>query len=82
MGAPEERYTCFMDDTATLLVSLFVSTVGFAIFMYGRKQSRVPQLAVGVLMMVTPYFLPSALVVGAVGGALAVLLFVLVRLNL
>ena len=71
-----------MDDTATLLVSLFVSTVGFAIFMYGRKQSRVPQLAVGVLMMVTPYFLPSALVVGAVGGALAVLLFVLVRMNL
>ena len=71
-----------MDDPTLLLVSMFVSTVGFGIFWYGRKQKRVPQLGVGLLMMVVPYFLPTALIAGVVGLALCLLLFVLVRLDL
>lgn len=70
------------DETTTLLLSMFVSTVGLAIFMYGRKQRRVPQLAVGLAMMVVPYFLPNAWLVGGAGAALGTLLFTLVRLGL
>lgn len=71
-----------MADTYALLMAMFVSTVGFGIFWYGRKQKRVPQLGVGLLMMVVPYFLPTALITAVVGLALCVLLFALVRLDL
>jgi hypothetical protein len=68
-------------DSMLLLVSMLVSTVGLGIFWYGKKQRRIPQLAVGLLMMVFPYFIPSALVVGIVGAVLCIALFVLVRLG-
>lgn len=36
---------------AWLLCSLCVGTLGFAIFLYGKKQVRLPQLGAGVLLM-------------------------------
>ena len=50
-----------MDLSAgTLFVSLGVGTVGFGFFLYGKKQVRIPQLVVGLAMMIYPYFLASA----------------------
>ena len=55
-----------------LFLSLIPSGIGFVLFTYGRKQSRWPQLWGGVVLMVYPYFTPTATsltVVGAVIGA-------------
>lgn len=53
---------------SSLFISLFVSTVGLAVFVYGKKQRRVPHLAGGVVLMVVPYFLSSALATALVGA--------------
>ena len=39
-----------------LIATLITSTVGFSLFLYGKKQARVPQLGVGAVLMVMPYF--------------------------
>lgn len=39
----------------TMIAHLLVGSVGFAIFMYGKKQKRAPQLGAGVVLMVMPY---------------------------
>jgi hypothetical protein len=44
-------------DPNVLLASLVVSGVGFVLFKYGRKQSRFPHVAIGLAMLVYPYFL-------------------------
>lgn len=55
-----------------LFLSFLLSFVGLALFLYGRKQSRAPQLVAGLLFMVYPYFTStflSMLGVGALVGA-------------
>ena len=72
-----------MDLSAgSLFASLFVSTVGFGLFLYGKKATRVPQLAVGLAMMVYPYFVVSAAWSLGIFGALCAGLFLLVRAGL
>ena len=46
-------------DPSTLFVSLLTSAIGYALFSYGRKQARLPQVVGGVLLMVYPYFVDS-----------------------
>jgi hypothetical protein len=43
-------------DASSLIAGLFVSSVGFVLFSYGKKMSRPPQMAGGLLLMVFPYF--------------------------
>ena len=59
-----------MDMSASsLFASLFVSTVGFAFFIYGKKQQRLPHLIGGIALMIFPYFVSRALpVVGIAAG--------------
>ncbi len=59
-------------DPGSLLLSLVIGLVGLALFIYGKKQQRMPQLIAGIVYMVYPYFTPDVtwtLVVGAVVGA-------------
>lgn len=35
----------------------FISLIGLALLMYGRKEVRVPHLAAGVVLIVYPYFI-------------------------
>jgi len=61
-----------------LVASLAVSTVGFSYFLYGKKQLRTPQLAVGMALVAFPYFMTStALMLGIAAAALATLHLVL-----
>jgi hypothetical protein len=58
-------------DPTWLFVSLVPSGVGFVLFVYGKKQSRWPQLVTGLALMVYPYFtagLVSLVVVGVLIG--------------
>jgi hypothetical protein len=41
-------------DPANLLSGLVLSSIGFGLFIYGKKQRRSPQLLAGVLLMVLP----------------------------
>ncbi len=54
-----------------LITSFGVSIVGFALFLYGKKQIRIPQLVAGTAMMVYPYFVTSPLWMLTVAGGLS-----------
>jgi hypothetical protein len=64
-----------------LLASLLVSSIGFVLFVYGRKLARAPQLVAGLLLMVFPYFVSSAAVTLLVGGGLLAVLGIVVQLG-
>ena len=65
----------------TLVASLLVSTAGFGLFLYGKKQLRMPQLAVGLVLMVYPYFTTGPLATWGIGGLLVLGLVVALRLG-
>lgn len=72
-----------MDLSASaLLVNLAVSVIGFGIFLYGKKQHRMPQLVTGLVLMIYPYFVEGAGTMLAIGAAIVVALCVAVRLGL
>ncbi|HEY2409419.1 MAG TPA: hypothetical protein VGI10_25610 [Polyangiaceae bacterium] len=62
-----------------LIAGFFISTVGFGFFLYGKKQARAPQLAVGLLLMIYPYFVSNVLLMLAIGGCLLGLLWLALR---
>ena len=66
-------------DTASLLSSLFISSIGFVLLSYGRKMSRPPQLTAGLLLMIYPYFVPGVLAMWLVGAAIVGLLWLAVQ---
>jgi hypothetical protein len=66
-------------DASSIIAGLGVSSVGFVLFRYGRKQQRPPQMLGGLLLMVFPYFVPSVVWMLALGGVICVLLWVAVR---
>ena len=53
-----------MLDPAFLVVSLIVSSVGFVMFMYGKKQHRPVQLGSGLLLLLVPVFVRDPLALG------------------
>jgi D-alanyl-lipoteichoic acid acyltransferase DltB (MBOAT superfamily) len=72
-----------MDLSAgSMVASLVVSLVAFAIFWYGRKQRRVPHVVIGILMMVFPYFFSSTLLILGVAALLGGLLWGATRFGL
>ena len=71
-----------MDFSASsLFLSLFTSAVGFALFTYGRKMQRLPQVVGGVALMVYPYFVESAAVSLVVGAAILIAVWLAVRMG-
>jgi hypothetical protein len=51
-------------------------------FMYGRRQRRAPHLAVGVLLMVYPYFVSNVALMLVIGVVLVALVYVASYLGL
>ena len=66
-------------DANSLLAGLLVSSIGFVLFVYGRKMRRVPHVGAGIVLFVYPYFVPSALWMLAIAACLLGLLWVAVR---
>jgi hypothetical protein len=69
-------------DPATLFAGLVVSAVGFVLFRYGKSQERIPQMVVGVMMMVAPIFSGGPLLTLAIGGGLGATLWLGVRMGM
>lgn len=65
-----------------LLASMFVSGIGYVLFMYGRKQRRFPHMAMGALMLVYPYFVEDVGLMLMIGAVLCGLTFALVRMGI
>jgi len=61
--------------------SLIVSSVGFVLLYYGRKMARIPQLLVGLAMMIYPYFVPNVLATALIGVGLIAVLLLAIRLG-
>jgi hypothetical protein len=53
--------------------------VGFVLFTYGKKQDRFPHLAAGLVLMIYPYFVGSAVPMLLVGAAIVGALWLAVR---
>lgn len=47
-------------STSVLIASFVTGTIGFSLFLYGKKQARIPQLVSGLLMMALPLLVPGA----------------------
>jgi hypothetical protein len=68
-------------DGNAILASLFVGLVGAALFVYGKRQGRFPQMLVGVAMVLYPYFVPNVIAMLAIAAGLILALLVTVRLG-
>lgn len=62
-------------DANSLLASLLISSIGFVLFVYGRRMRRIPQLAVGLVMLIYPYFVSTVWLMLAIAAVLLSLLW-------
>jgi len=68
-------------DPTWLLVSLIPGSIGFVLFVYGKKQERWPQLVAGLLLLVYPYFTESLWSLVGIGAAIGAGLWMALRLG-
>jgi hypothetical protein len=66
-------------DPTWLFLSLIPSGIGFVLFVYGKKQQRLPHLLAGVVLTVYPYLATSVTSLLAVGAAICLALWLAVR---
>ena len=54
-------------DHTWLFLSLIPSGIGFVLFVYGKKQERMPHMLAGIVFTVYPYFTSSVVALVGVG---------------
>ena len=62
-------------NTANIFASVIFGSIGFAAFIYGKKQSDFKVLVISVILMVYPYFVQNPIALYAIGTVLTVALF-------
>jgi hypothetical protein len=62
-----------------LFLSLLIGGVGLALFVYGKKQERPPQLVSGLALMIYPYFVHGAAAMVGIGCLVLAALWVVLR---
>jgi hypothetical protein len=63
------------------LLGGFISLIGMALLIYGRKATRVPHIVVGLTLMVYPYFIGSLVLTTVIAVVLVSGLAVVSRLG-
>jgi hypothetical protein len=58
-----------------ILVGLIFGGIGFVAFVYGKKNTEMRPLFLGLALMVYPYFIPNPWAAVAVGVVLTALIF-------
>ena len=66
-----------MPGPAALFASLLFGVIGFAAFRYGKKHVLWAPIALGLALMVYPYFVSQVWLIYAIGCVLCAGLFVL-----
>jgi len=69
-------------DAATMLTSMMIGTVGFALLVYGKRNSRIPHLAVGIVLIVFPWFVSNLILQMLIALAMVGLLVAARRIGL
>ena len=70
-----------LPDPTLLFLGLITGGIGLVLFIYGKKQQRLPHLIVGLLYMVYPYFVETVAMTIGIAVALGVGLWWFVRLG-
>ncbi len=68
-------------DPTWIFLSLIPGGIGLVLFMYGKKQSRMPHLVAGLALMVYPYLATSVVSLVGVGALICGILWYAVRLG-
>jgi hypothetical protein len=68
-------------DANTLLLSFVIGSIGLVAFIYGKRQSRFPQMIVGLVLMVYPYFVSNLFLQAGIAIVLLAGLWLAVRLG-
>lgn len=63
------------------MISLLVSCIGLGVFVYGKRQRRPPQLLIGILLMVYPYFVSDTGSILLIGAGLLACLWTVLKLG-
>jgi hypothetical protein len=69
-------------EASSLVASLIVSAIGFVVFGYGKRQQRVPQIVIGLVLMAFPYFVSEVPLMAGIAAVLLAGLWVAVRFGL
>jgi len=69
-------------NPASLAASMLVGTIGLGFFMYGKKAERMPQLFVGLALMIFPAFIEQPGWMLGIGAGMIGALFFAVRAGL
>lgn len=80
LSAEEEFPLYFSQDmdlsTAGLFLSLVIGAIGAGLFIYGKKQSRPPQMIGGLLLSGYPYFISNLWLMGGIAVAIVAAVWV------
>jgi hypothetical protein len=68
-------------DPTWLFLSMIPGGIGFVLFVYGKKQQRLPHLVAGIALIGYPYFATTAVSMALVGAAICAALWIVVRLG-
>ncbi|MCB9868917.1 MAG: hypothetical protein H6837_03615 [Planctomycetes bacterium] len=66
-------------DPGYVIAGFVLSTIGFSVFLYGKRQLRVPQLVAGMLLMAIPLALHNPWLLAAAGTTVVAALWGCVR---
>ena len=66
-------------DPAWLFLSLIPSGIGLVLFVYGKKQARMPQLIGGIILMVYPILTPTIASLVGIGVLVCVAVWMAIR---
>lgn len=69
-------------DPNALIASLIVSAIGLVVFTYGKRQQRVPQIVIGIVLCAFPYVVGDPLWISVIAAALLGGLWLAVRFGL
>ena len=60
---------------SNIFAGILFGTIGFSAFMYGKKQTNIKAVAIGIVLMVCPYIVPNTIAVYIIGVVLTAALF-------
>jgi hypothetical protein len=64
-----------------LTVSIFISLIGAALLLYGRRETRVPHMVAGLILLIFPYFVGKWWLAIIITAVLLVVLAVISKLG-
>ena len=68
-------------DPTWIFLSLIPGGLGFVLFIYGKKQSRWPQMIAGLLLMGYPYLATTATSLTVIGVLICAALWIAIRMG-